>query len=96
MVFPEAMVQKVPILAPDFGSYPEIIEDNINGVLFKPKDSQDLADKISMLWNDENKINELGQNGFEIVKERYSVKAYYVLLIKAYHNMIITPKLKEL
>jgi glycosyltransferase involved in cell wall biosynthesis len=96
MVFPEAMVQKVPILAPDFGSYPEIIEDNINGVLFKPKDSQDLADKISMLWNDENKINELGENGFEIVKERYSVKAYYVLLIKAYHNMIITPKLEEL
>ena len=49
-----------------------------------------------MLWNDENKINELGENGFEIVKERYSVKAYYVLLIKAYHNMIITPKLEEL
>jgi glycosyltransferase involved in cell wall biosynthesis len=93
MVFPEAMAQKVPIMAPDFGSYPEIIEDNINGVLFKPKDSQDLADKISMLWSDENKINELGNNGFKIVKEKYSNKAYYDLLISAYHNMIITPKL---
>ena len=88
MVFPEAMAQKVPIMAPDFGSYPEIIENNINGVLFKPLNSQDLADKIYSLWNDENKIKELGKNGFDIVKEKYSNKAYYVLLIEAYQKLI--------
>jgi glycosyltransferase involved in cell wall biosynthesis len=95
MVFPEAMAQKVPIMAPDFGSYPEMIEDNINGVLFKTKDSQDLADRISLIWNDEDKINELGKNGFEIVKEKYSTKSYYDLLIKAYQNMTITPNYKN-
>ena len=88
MVFPEAMAQKVPIMAPDFGSYPEIIENNINGVLFKPLNSQDLADKIYSLWNDENKIKELGKNGFDIVKEKYSNKAYYVLLMEAYQKLI--------
>ncbi|MDD7914968.1 glycosyltransferase family 4 protein [Polaribacter ponticola] len=93
MVFPEAMAQKVPIMAPDFGSYPEIIENSINGLLFKPLNSQDLADKISLLWNDEDKMKELGKNGFEIVKEKYSNKAYYILLLEAYKKLIVTPEL---
>ena len=70
-----------------------IIENNFNGLLFKPRDSQDLADKISLLWNDETKIKHLGQNGFKTVKLKYSNEAYYILLLDAYQNIVITSQL---
>ncbi len=93
MVFPEAMAHKLPIVAPNLASYPEIIENNFNGLLFKPRDSQDLADKISLLWNDETKIKHLGENGFKTVKLKYSNEAYYILLLDAYQNIVITSQL---
>ena len=95
MVFPEAMAHKLPILAPNFGSYPEIIEKDINGVLFESKNNEDLANKIALLWNNEQKINELGDKGFHIVKQKYSSKVYYELLINAYNKLILTPKFQE-
>lgn len=90
MVFPEAMVYKLPIVAQDFGSYPEIFKDDENGVLFKFKDSLDLANKILELWNDKEKSQRLGQNGFKDVKENYSKGAYYQLLINAYNHVLET------
>lgn len=90
MVFPEAMAHKLPIIAPDLASYPEIIENEVNGLLFKPKDSKDLAHKISLIWNENEKLKQLGENGFKIVSHKYSNKAYYDLLLKAYKSIIIT------
>lgn len=93
MVFPEAMAYKLPIIAPNLAGYPEIVENNFNGFLFEPENGQDLAKKIMIIWNDEQELTRLGNNGFKKVTQKYSKQFYYNLLIDAYQNMIITPQL---
>lgn len=95
MVFPEAMAYKLPIIAPNLAGYPEIVEHNYNGLLFEPENSNNLAQKIVSIFNDEKELKRLGNNGFKKVKQKYSKEFYYDLLKEAYQNMIITPNYKS-
>ncbi|GAA3618996.1 glycosyltransferase family 4 protein [Flavivirga jejuensis] len=88
MVFPEAMAYKLPIIAPRMAGYPEIAEDGYNGILFEPKNVEDLAKVLSNIWDDNNKLKRLGSNGYSMVKEKYSVNAYYESLLFVY-NLIL-------
>lgn len=42
MVVMEGLVLGVPVIAPNFGPFPYLIKDNVNGFLFKPDDVGDL------------------------------------------------------
>jgi len=84
MVFPEAMAHKLPIIAPDMAGYPEIVESNINGLLFEPGNAKILANYIEKLWNDHKLSTKLAENNFEKVKNLYSSDTYYNKLISAY------------
>ena len=92
MVFPEAMAYKLPIIAPDLAGYPEIVEDNFNGLLFRPQDSNDLAEKITSIFHDKELLRDLGENGFKKVSKKYSRQFYSQMLVEAYKSAIITPK----
>ena len=87
MVFPEAMANKLPILAPNMAGFPEIAEDNINGLLFEVNNVDSLAAAIEKLWNDKELSCRLGANGFEKVKEKYSQISYYTQLEKVYKGL---------
>ena len=95
MVFPEAMAYKLPIIAPNLAGYPEIVEDNFNGLLFEPQNSKDLSEKINSIFNDKKQLEDFGKNGFKKVKEKYSKQFYYDMLIEAYQTIIITPNYKH-
>ena len=88
MVFPEAMAYKLPIIAPKMAGYPEIAENNFNGLLFKPNNAEDLVKMIMSVWQDEEKLKRLGLNGFNKMKEQYNSDAYFHLLHSCYTNLI--------
>jgi len=88
MVFLEAMKQKLPIIAPRMAAYPEIIEDHVNGLLYEPGDSNDLALKIRQLWEDQDLCRKLGENGFQKLIEKYSSEVYYKGLIEIYNKKL--------
>lgn len=46
----------IPIIASDIGGFPDFIKDGVSGCLFKPGDSQDLADKLDKVLTDHQKI----------------------------------------
>ncbi len=46
----------IPIIASDIGGFPDFIKDGISGYLFRPGDSQDLADKLDKVLTDPQKI----------------------------------------
>lgn len=52
LVVTEAMEYGIPVIGSDVEAINEFISDNRNGLLFKPRDSQDLADKILLLHQD--------------------------------------------
>ena len=53
LVLIEAMMCSVCVVASDSGGPLEIIDDGVNGLLFKTFDSDDLADKLQKLYRDE-------------------------------------------
>jgi len=59
----EAMQAGRPIVATKVGGNPEMIENEKTGLLSKPADARDLAEKIKTLLNNKALALELGQNG---------------------------------
>jgi len=49
------MIAEVPIIATNVGGVPEMIKNNVNGILIEPKNSQILAEKILELINSPEK-----------------------------------------
>ncbi len=84
MVFPEAMAYKLPIIAPNMAGYPEISEHNFNGLLFTPENVEHLTQTIFNIWNDTVKLKQMGDNGFNKMKEKYTINHYYKSLISVY------------
>ncbi|MCW8954534.1 MAG: glycosyltransferase family 4 protein [Sulfurimonas sp.] len=68
LVVIEAMANKICMIATNNGGPLEIIDDNINGLLFD-RTSDDLAKKIEFLYNDTDKKEALAQAGYEKVKK---------------------------
>jgi glycosyltransferase involved in cell wall biosynthesis len=52
MVVLEAMSYGVPVVASNLGGLPEMVDDRVNGLLFKPGSAVDLAEKMEQLWDD--------------------------------------------
>jgi len=68
----EAMASAIPIVATNSGGTPDIISDNKTGVLFPPKNSKLLAEKISLLYNDEEFRNKLRKEAQQEAIDQYS------------------------
>lgn len=89
MVFPEAMAFKLPIIAPKMAGYPEIAEDEFNGLLFEPENSSHLTQIIKKVYDDNEKLSKLGQNGFNKLKNSYTKDTYYSALNVLYKQVLL-------
>lgn len=70
----EAFSQKVPVIATHVGGNPEIIENNINGILIEPNNPMSLAGAIVDLFSTKEKINSFKANGFKKVTDEFDIK----------------------
>ncbi len=84
----EAMVMGRPVVCSRIGGLPEIVEDGVTGLLFRPGDAQDLAAKIRHLWDRPDACRALGQAGREKVLREYSLQRYYDRLMAAYERAL--------
>jgi glycosyltransferase involved in cell wall biosynthesis len=67
----EAMANAVPVVQPNHGSFPELIADTNGGLVCRPHDPADLADKLAELLYDPARAAKLGRNGRQAVQDRY-------------------------
>jgi glycosyltransferase involved in cell wall biosynthesis len=70
LVVIEAMINQVCMIATNAGGPLEIIEDEVDGLLFN-RTSNDLALKIQKLYNDKNLKDKLSLAGYEKAKEKF-------------------------
>ena len=68
----EAQLMEKPVIATDVGGIYEMMEDKITGYLIKENDSNDLIKKLTILLDDENLRNEMGNNGKEFVIKKFN------------------------
>jgi glycosyltransferase involved in cell wall biosynthesis len=78
----EAMYFRLPVIGADKGASKELIDNGVNGFLFKSGDEQSLSSFILKLYEDEGLRNQLGEKGKELIdkKANYDVNIGYQFL----------------
>lgn len=83
----ESFAYGKPVIGASIGGIPELIEDNVNGFLFEPKNYQDLADKMKRLFTDRTLAKEMGAQARYKVVNKYSPEKYFQQLISIYNSL---------
>lgn len=84
LVIYEAFACGKAVVASDAGGIPEVVQDNINGLLFHRQDAADLAAKMRILLDDPAKAEKLGRAGLEGLKSINDQKKHIGSLLKIY------------
>jgi glycosyltransferase involved in cell wall biosynthesis len=77
LVGAEAMSHGIPVLASRIGALTELVDDGVDGLLFEPGDSEDLARQVTRLWNDPELCRRLGAAGRAKAVARWSPEAHF-------------------
>lgn len=88
MINIEAFISGKPVIASNIGGISEIIEHNVNGLLFEPGNVEQLTECILRYWNNSDLVIEHGRQGYQKAKDKYTKESYYDILIKLYEELI--------
>ena len=91
LVAVEAMAAGVPPLAPAHGSFPEIIADGNDGVLFAPDDPHSLASVFASVDECPDRFDALGRRARETYLARFTESANVRQLVEIYRAAIEHP-----
>lgn len=94
MAIPEAFALGVPVAASDVGAIPFIVEDNKNGILFKPGDASTLYRAVKEIWSRSNWLSSLGQAARQEFDRKYTADANYEILMNIYQKAMERKKAK--
>jgi glycosyltransferase involved in cell wall biosynthesis len=72
MVYIEAMMHGKPVIACQGEGIQDVIENNINGLLVKPKDVESLVKAMEYLLENPHKAQEIGERSKKLVLEDYT------------------------
>ena len=81
----QAMVR--PLVATCIGGIPEVVEDNVTGLLVEPKDAQALATKIAAILDDRVLADRLRHAGRAQIEAKYSLDAMGERLLALYESL---------
>ena len=76
LVVVEAMQFKIPVVASNWNGIANIIDDNKTGLLFEPKNSENLASKLILLSKDIDLRIEFGELGRQVFLKRYTISEF--------------------
>lgn len=86
--FPRVLIEAVqfemPVVATRWRGIPSIVEDGKSGFLVPIKDSQALAEKISLLLKDSELRQKMGERGRQIYLERFTIERLWRDVEKAF------------
>lgn len=80
------MLMKKPVVCTNCQSLEKIITDTKCGLIFASGDSQELAEKIYLLYQNPDLCEEMGNNGYLAVMQKYNWSLAVQELVKFYHQ----------
>ena len=88
MVFLEAGIRGLPIVATDHGGIPEVVKDGFNGYLVQERDIDMLADKLNFLLENRDIREKFGQNSISFIRENFDIEKQSAKLEEIYRELI--------
>jgi glycosyltransferase involved in cell wall biosynthesis len=73
-VLAEAMAMKLPVVSTSVSAIPELVEDQVNGLLVPPRDEGALGRALIRLLDDSHLRKELGEAGRQAVVEKFDIE----------------------
>ena len=89
----EAMASGKPVIISDIPGVREVISDNIEGILVNPLDARDIADKITILCEDDKLRAQMGSAGRKRVEERFEWSKVVRQIEKVYIELVENKKI---
>ena len=85
----EALANGVPVVQPNHGAFPELIQATGGGLLHEPGDSSDLSEKLASLISNPTWRQELGERGRTAVYNQFSAQRMATETIQAYQSVYL-------
>jgi len=92
IVLIESMISGLPVISTNSTSIPEIIKNNVNGILVPPQNVEKLAQAINILINDPTKREKMSKENLKFIKNINSwndVENKFLDIISSIENMNI-------
>lgn len=84
----EAFACGLPVIASRLGALPNIVEEDVTGLLFNPGDPSDLAAKIAWACTHEQEMLRMGQAARAEYEAKYTPSINYSMLLEIYEDAI--------
>lgn len=87
-VIKEAFYLKIPIVATNVGGMPELIQDNVNGLLVTPENPEQLLETINKLLGDKESMKQFSEAGYDFVIKNLTWEVLLPKYIKFYEDLV--------
>ena len=77
-----------PVLGSDIGGIPELVKNNRCGLIYKYDDINDFIDKMKLLFDNQDLVNELSKNAKEDANKLYGKENYYKNIEEIYEKLL--------
>jgi glycosyltransferase involved in cell wall biosynthesis len=84
----EAMAHARPVIASRVGGIPEMVLDQVNGLLVEPNDVEALANRIEHLALDWNLAKKMGETGRKQTIEHFTLQIHHNRLQQLYDQIV--------
>ena len=88
MVLREAFAFGTPVAVSNLGPLPDIVADNITGVLFEPADPNSIYAEILRVFSSNSILEEFSYNSRMEFENKYNKNTNYNILMEIYNNVI--------
>ena len=84
----ESFAYKKAVIATDFGSLPELVENEVTGLTFRYQDANDLRLKAAFMQEHENAARRMGEVAYQKVTDLYSPAMHYKALMRVFRDVL--------
>ena len=87
-VIVEGMLSKRPVIGIDAGGIPEMINDQLTGLLVPPKNAAKMTEAILWVINHPEQAARMSEAAQQVAKERFSIEQHISLVQKIYKQIL--------
>lgn len=88
LVLLEAMQFRLPVISTFEGGIPDMVRNNVNGILVEKKNAVMLAEKIAGLLDNPTLRKSMGNSGYQAFKENYTLQHFETNMYKTFNEIL--------